>query len=144
MSSMPMSSPTSSSPSKSMNNMKDHVMHMSFFWGKDVILLFQGWPDNDLGMYILALALVFLIALIVELLATSPSSKPAENRPFLGGLMQASVYAIRMALSYLIMLSVMSFNIGVFVAAVVGHFCGCFIIKFREIRGASTSANSKI
>ncbi|KAK6126116.1 hypothetical protein DH2020_040230 [Rehmannia glutinosa] len=109
-------------------------MHMSFFWGKDVIILFPGWPGTGrLGMYILSLATVFLLAVAAEILSAAPKLKPRSLSPAVGALAQAAVYAFRMGLAYLVMLSVMSYNIGVFVAAVVGHGGGRFIVRYREL-----------
>ncbi|CAI9779078.1 unnamed protein product [Fraxinus pennsylvanica] len=136
---MSVSMPTPTSSSSVYNhstNMKQKTMHMTFFWGKDVVVLFQGWPDDRLGMYILALAFVFLLAVAVEVLAVSPPLKPGAQ-PVSIALIQASVYAVRMALVYLVMLSVMSFNLGIFIVAVAGHALGCFLVKYRALRMAS-------
>ncbi|KAM2909535.1 hypothetical protein FF1_002504 [Malus domestica] len=35
-------------------------------WGKDVIVLFLKWPDNNLGMYVLALFFTFLLVVAIE------------------------------------------------------------------------------
>ncbi|KAG9138619.1 hypothetical protein Leryth_020480 [Lithospermum erythrorhizon] len=135
---MPMPTPASSNDTMNMQNM---VMQMSFFWGKNVTVLFKDWPDNHLWMYILALSFVFLIALAVEVLSVSPTIRAAKT-PFLGGLIQSSINTVRIALGYLVMLSVMSFNIGIFIAAVAGHFCGYFIVKFRQLVADSHSGPS--
>ncbi|CAA2991965.1 copper transporter 6-like [Olea europaea subsp. europaea] len=135
---MPMPMSPDSMYNNSMN-MNDMAMHMNFFWGKDVVVLFDGWPNGRLGMYILALAFVFLLAVAVEILAAVPI-KP-RMRPLSGGLLQAAVYAVRMALAYLIMLSVMSFNVGIFIVAVAGHAVGCFIVKYRAIAAVYMAAN---
>ncbi|XP_022842094.1 copper transporter 6-like [Olea europaea var. sylvestris] len=135
---MPMPMSPDSMYNNSMN-MNDMAMHMNFFWGKDVVVLFDGWPNGRLGMYILALAFVFLLAVAVEILAAVPI-KP-RMRPLSGGLLQAAVYAVRMALAYLIMLSVMSFNVGIFIVAVAGHAVGCFIVKYRPIAAVYMAAN---
>ncbi|CAI9766242.1 unnamed protein product [Fraxinus pennsylvanica] len=120
-------------------NVNDMAMHMTFFWGKDVLVLFNGWPNGRLGMYILALAFVFLLAVAVEILATVPV-KPRMS-PLSGGLFEAAVYAVRMALAYSIMLSVMSFNVGIFIVAVAGHAVGRFIVKHRAIAAVYMAAN---
>ncbi|XP_022841963.1 copper transporter 1-like [Olea europaea var. sylvestris] len=112
-------------------NIDDTATHMTFFWGKDVVVLFDRWPNDRLGMYILALVFVFLLAVAVEILA-APPIKP-RMRPLSGSLIQAAVYAVRMALAYLVMLSVMSFNAGIFIAVVAGHAVGCFFVKCRAI-----------
>ncbi|KAK3037492.1 hypothetical protein RJ639_031986 [Escallonia herrerae] len=113
----------------SMNTMG---MQMNFYWGKDVVILFHGWPDNNLGMYILSLAFVFLLAVAVEVLSVSPAVKPGSS-PFARGLTQAAVYALRMAVAYLVMLSVMSYNLGIFILAVAGHALGFFFVKYRAL-----------
>ncbi|KAI3772632.1 hypothetical protein L6452_03822 [Arctium lappa] len=112
------------------------VMHMTFFWSKDVVMLFNGWPNGQLGMYILALAFVFFLTVIVEFLSIFPVIKPGSS-PFVGGLIHALFYGFRMALVYLIMLCVMSYNVGVFVFVVAGHVIGCFIVKYRVISKAA-------
>ncbi|KAE8099301.1 hypothetical protein FH972_017292 [Carpinus fangiana] len=123
--------PPDSMSSGSMNM----TIPMSFYWGKAAIVLFSGWPDQKLGMYVLSLFFVFLLALAVEVLSILPGVKPGTN-PILGGLTQATVYAFRMGLAYLVMLSVMSFNLGIFIAAVAGHAVGFFIIKARALATA--------
>ncbi|KAJ0091702.1 hypothetical protein Patl1_14570 [Pistacia atlantica] len=53
------------------------------------------------------------------------------------GLLQTLMYAIRVALAYLLMLAVMSFNIGVLVAAVGGYSVGFLVFGsqvFRKFR----------
>lgn len=108
------------------------IMHMSFYWGKDAIVIFSGWPNQNLGMYVLALFCVFVLALSIEVLSSLSTVKPGTN-PILGGLTQASIYALRMGFAYLVMLAVMSFNLGIFIAAVAGHAVGFFLIKTRAL-----------
>ncbi|KAF7849653.1 hypothetical protein BT93_L0424 [Corymbia citriodora subsp. variegata] len=115
------------------------IMRMSFYWGKDAIILFSGWPEQRLGMYVLALFLVFLLALTVQVLSVSPNVKIGTN-PIVGGVMQASVYGLKMALAYMVMLSVMSFNVGVFFAAVIGHAFGFFLVKSQALAKANKAA----
>lgn len=104
----------------------EKMMHMTFFWGKDVDVLFSGWPGHDLGMYLLALFFVFGLAVMVEWLSGSRFIKPGSNR-VLSGLAQTGLHAVRMGLAYLVMLAVMSFNVGVLIAAIVGHALGFFV-----------------
>lgn len=139
--SMPMPTPPDSmyNNTNNSNDMKDMVMmHMSFFWGKDVVVLFQGWPGDRLGMYILATIFVCFMAFVVEVLSISPSSKPGRSwSPLITSLIHTGAYALRMVLAYMVMLSVMSFNIGIFIAAVVGHAVGRFFVKYRSFIVAS-------
>ncbi|KAJ0027516.1 hypothetical protein Pint_35290 [Pistacia integerrima] len=97
----------------------DMTMQMNFYWGKDVVVLFSGWPETVL-------------------------------KPMISLFLQASVYAIRMGLAYLVMLSVMSYNLGVFIVAVAGHTAGFLLVKARAHAAAnravpmsSTPNNSK-
>ncbi|KAB1200269.1 Copper transporter 3 [Morella rubra] len=83
-------------------------------------------------MYVLALFCVFVLALSIEVLSSLSTVKPGTN-PIQGGLTQASLYALRMGFAYLVMLAVMSFNLGIFIAAVAGHAVGFFLIKTRAL-----------
>ncbi|CAN1770166.1 Copper transporter 6 [Linum perenne] len=97
------------------------TMHNSFFWGKDVILLFAGWPNHSLPMYILACLVIFFMAAVAEILSLAQS--------VMGAAVGACFYAVKMGLSYMVMLAVMSFNLGIFISAVLGHSVGLFVVK---------------
>ncbi|KAK7256816.1 hypothetical protein RIF29_30332 [Crotalaria pallida] len=122
---MPMSNSTS-------NNMMMQ-MQMSFYWGRDAIVLFSGWPNHSVGMYILAILFVFFLAMTAEALSNQPVIKHRTTSPITGGLILASVYFFRICFIYMVMLSVMSFNLGIFIAAVAGHSLGFFITKARAL-----------
>lgn len=99
------------------------MMHMTFFWGKRVQILFTGWPgDQGIGMYLLSLLCVLLVAALVELLS-GVSRRVASSMP-ITGLSLTALHALRIGLAYLVMLAVMSFNVGVLIAAIVGHALG--------------------
>ncbi|XP_039140629.1 copper transporter 6-like [Dioscorea cayenensis subsp. rotundata] len=95
------------------------LMHMTFYWGKNSAILFSGWPGTSTGMYVLALVLVFVLAVLVEWLG---HCRVAAN-----GLVRTAVHTVRVALAYVVMLALMSFNVGVFIVAVVGHCVGFLI-----------------
>ncbi|XP_044506312.1 copper transporter 1-like [Mangifera indica] len=130
-----------------MNGMDDHqhgrppgdsfMMHMSFFWGKNSEILFSGWPGTSSGMYALALIFVFALAVLVELLSHSKFIKSESNHA-VAALIRTFLHAIRVGLAYLVMLAIMSFNGGVFLAAVAGHALGFFLFRSR-IFNKSTS-----
>ncbi|XP_044505525.1 copper transporter 1-like [Mangifera indica] len=106
------------------------MMHMTFFWGKNSEILFSGWPGTSSGMYALALIFVFVLAFLVELFSHSKSIRSESNHA-VAVLIRTFLHAIRVGLAYLVMLAVMSFNGGVFLAAVAGHALGFFLFGSR-------------
>ncbi|XP_010271914.1 PREDICTED: copper transporter 6-like [Nelumbo nucifera] len=120
------------------------MMHGSFFWGKDVEILFSGWPQGELGMYILALFSVFLLAVAVEMLSVwSVKSAGMKAAGTIARVTHTGLYLLRMGLSYLIMLSVMSFNGEVFLVAVAGHAVGFFLFRSLVAHQPQTRLNDK-
>ncbi|CAM8913143.1 unnamed protein product [Rhodiola kirilowii] len=127
---MGMSNDTGSNNTTTMMHGHSMLMHMTFFWGSQAEILFAGWPGTHTGMYVLSLFVTFALAVLVELISHSNFIKQdAGNRS--AGLVQTLLHGLRMALSYLVMLAVMSFNVGVFLAAVVGHVVGFLIFGSR-------------
>ncbi|KAJ0083746.1 hypothetical protein Patl1_31337 [Pistacia atlantica] len=106
-----MATPTSSSMSHSM------MSHMTFFWGKNAEIIFSGRPGTSSGMYLLALIFVFVLCILIEWLSHCKLIKSSFNH-VAAGLIQTSLYALRIALACLVMLALMSFNEGVFLIAV--------------------------
>lgn len=118
-------------------------MQMSFYWGKDVVVLFSGWPKESLGQYILAFFFIFLLAVAVEVLSHTPPNKIGKS-PVASASIQAIVYAFRTGLAYLVMLGVMSFNVGIFIAAVAGHTLGFFVVKVRALNVAKGTDSNEV
>lgn len=115
------------------------MMHMTFFWGKNAEILFSGWPGYDnLGMYVLALIVVFFLAIFVEWLSHCKLIKENSNR-FAAGMAQTVMYGIRVGLGYMVMLAVMSFNAGVFLVAIFGHMLGFFFFGSKAFKKDSPS-----
>ncbi|GMH23056.1 hypothetical protein Nepgr_024899 [Nepenthes gracilis] len=117
--------PPTPEPSQTAATHKSDMMmaHGAFFWGKDSEILFSGWPGTSSAMYALALILVFVLAVLVECLSHTPIVRPGSNR-VAAGLFSTGLHAVRAGLVYVVMLAVMSYNGGVFIAAVVGHAVG--------------------
>ncbi|KAK1683119.1 hypothetical protein QYE76_043967 [Lolium multiflorum] len=116
------------------------MMHMAFFWGNRAVVLFPGWPgDRGAGMYILCLLLVLALAALTEalaLLSRRLARRGGEATASSAALLTA-VHAARMGLAYLVMLAVMSFNVGVLLAAVAGHALGFLLARSRVRTGAA-------
>ncbi|XP_057984116.1 copper transporter 4-like [Malania oleifera] len=108
-------------------------MHMTFFWGKSAEVLFSGWPGTSSVMYAVALIFVFAMAVLVEWLSHCRLIKPGANA-VAAGLFRTALYAVRSGLSYMVMLAVMSYNGGVFLAAVAGHAVGFAVFGRRVFR----------
>ncbi|ONI03568.1 hypothetical protein PRUPE_6G265700 [Prunus persica] len=115
------------------------MMHMTFFWGHSAEVLFSGWPGRDNPvMYALSLLCVFVLAVLVELLSHCSVFKPGANGLAVGFL-QTGLYTLRSGLSYLVMLAVMSFNGGVFLAVVAGHAVGFLLFGSRAFKKSDGS-----
>ncbi|XP_057779934.1 copper transporter 4-like [Salvia miltiorrhiza] len=100
-----------------------HPFHVAFYWCKEAQFLFPGWPDNKPGMYAVSLVFVFALAIFAEFLSNLNLVKPGSNRAAMV-FFQTGFHAVRAGFSYLVMLAVMSYNGGVFIAAVLGHAIG--------------------
>ncbi|KAL5580898.1 hypothetical protein UlMin_013340 [Ulmus minor] len=113
------------------------MMHMTFFWGKDAEILFSKWPGTRTGMYVLALLFVFVLSALVEWLSHCKLIKPGSTQVG-AGLVQTGLHALRIGLAYLVMLAVMSFNVGVFLVAVAGHTVGFLLFGSRAFKKVDT------
>uniref|UniRef100_A0A7N0U3M4 Copper transport protein n=1 Tax=Kalanchoe fedtschenkoi TaxID=63787 RepID=A0A7N0U3M4_KALFE len=106
------------------------MMHMTFFWGSRAEILFPGWPGANAGMYALSLFVICATAFLVEWISHSNFIKQGAGNKA-AGILQTLLHGLRMGLAYLVMLAVMSFNAGVFLAAVAGHVAGFFVFGSR-------------
>ena len=117
-------------------------MSMTFSQSSDVVLLFDWWHPRSGGEYALSLCAIFAICLLQEWLVAQRAvgaaqaashSSPAESTPLFTearppprrtAVMERAivhlVYAASVALGFLLMLLVMSFNGGVFLTVVAG------------------------
>lgn len=133
-------------------------MHMTFYWGKDVTILFDFWRVKTWTWYAVSLLVVFLFSVLHELLASQRSALIAklekvevpavsategdgDNRtPLISHAypgqksifkktMEAVLFGINVGLGYMLMLAAMSFNWGVFLAIVAGLAFGHFAYR---------------
>ncbi|KAK8955915.1 Copper transporter 6 [Platanthera guangdongensis] len=92
-------------------------------------------PDGPVAVHRRLPPRLFLVAAAAaaaEFLASfirilSPRPTAGSGQRFLAGIAGAAVHALRMGLLYLVMLAVMSFNVGVLIAAVAGHALGFLV-----------------
>lgn len=106
--------------------------HFTFFWSKNTTkIIFSGWPGENLGSYMLALIAVFLLSLVVEWLSHARLIEPSSDNNVGDGLRQTLMYATRVGLAYLVMLAVMSFDVGVLLAAIAGCSIGFLVFGSR-------------
>lgn len=141
------------------------MMHMTFYWGKDVTILFDFWRVKTWTWYAISLVVVFLFSVLHEWLASqrsalSPKSDKGEDAgvgtaedsdhrtPFITHAyaaqksvskraMEAFLFGINVGLGYMLMLAAMSFNGGVFVAIVAGLAFGHFLYRSNSPGGDS-------
>ncbi|XP_051119283.1 copper transporter 5.1 [Andrographis paniculata] len=130
------------------------MMHMTFYWGKNVTILFDSWKTDSWVSYALSLLALFLFSLFYQymedrrlrfrLLALSKRPPPPQSQtqslgiPLLGGaagkwapwrFAGAILFGVNSAIGYFLMLAIMSFNAGVFVAVVVGLGVGYLLFR---------------
>ncbi|KAG1334340.1 copper transporter 5.1-like [Cocos nucifera] len=128
------------------------MMHMTFYWGKTVTILFDSWRTESWLGYALSLLALFLAATFYQYMEdrrirlkifarSKPSSSPpsvetvlllpaAPARPWAPARLASSIlFGVNSAIGYLLMLAVMSFNGGVFIAVVVGLAAGYLLFR---------------
>nr|XP_023893653.1 copper transporter 5.1-like [Quercus suber]POE59534.1 copper transporter 5 [Quercus suber] len=132
------------------------MMHMTFYWGNQVTILFDGWTTSSWISYSLSLLACFLVSTFYQYLedkrvrfklvsaakASNPP-KPQIEDPLLqqadgktagskwsaARFAGASLFGLNSGIGYLLMLAVMSFNGGVFVAIVLGLAVGYLFFR---------------
>ncbi|KAM0952501.1 putative Ctr copper transporter [Dioscorea sansibarensis] len=125
------------------------MMHMTFYWGKTVTILFDSWRTDSWLGYALSLLAVLIAAAFYQYMedrrirfkilarSKSPPSPPSVQTPLLlsssasafARLAASVIFGVNSAIGYLLMLAVMSFNGGVFVAVIIGLAVGYFLFR---------------
>ncbi|OVA01400.1 Ctr copper transporter [Macleaya cordata] len=125
------------------------MMHMTFYWGKNVTLLLDSWRTDSWLSYGLTLLACFIFSVFyqyledrrlrLKIVANSKPSPPSMNTPLLfparigsnpvKKFAMAMLFGVNSAIGYLLMLAVMSFNGGVFIAVILGLAFGYLFFR---------------
>ncbi|XWS17574.1 hypothetical protein CRYUN_Cryun33cG0078800 [Craigia yunnanensis] len=132
------------------------MMHMTFYWSRQVTLLFSSWRTDSWLSYALTLLACVLASVFYQYLEhvryrVRWGGKPTDGtveEPFLlqpkgagagnrgkwsvGKIMGGVLFGLSSALGYLLMLAIMSFNGGVFLAIVLGLTVGFLVFRSEE------------
>lgn len=122
------------------------MMHMTFYWGTDATILFQSWKTSGPVSYAVALLLTVVLCVLHEALTSfrvnfvvavkadeGVNEESALLRIYgLRGRRRSTarlvvgscLYGLNAACSYVLMLIVMTFNLGLCLAVVAGHALG--------------------
>uniref|UniRef100_A0A2P2QRJ1 Copper transport protein n=1 Tax=Rhizophora mucronata TaxID=61149 RepID=A0A2P2QRJ1_RHIMU len=131
------------------------MMHMTFYWGRQVTLLVDSWRTTTWLQYSLTLLACLLASALYQYLenrrmrlkvitsaansAAVPIQQPllfsqltGRKKCWLGRVAGALLFGLNAAIGYLLMLSVMSFNGGVFLAVVAGLAIGYLFFRGED------------
>ncbi|GBG72054.1 hypothetical protein CBR_g10988 [Chara braunii] len=125
---------------KSMN-----MMHMSFYFGQHVVILFDGWKTDKTWKYAVTLVGIFFWCILHEYLSTTRGKLEASIRsaekgkghpPCMYGLnantihfLAMTLYIVNVTSSYFLMLIVMTYNAGIFITLVSGLATGYLVFR---------------
>lgn len=125
-------------------------MHMTLYWSRYVTLLIDSWRTDSWPSYLLTLVACFLCSAFyqylehrrIRLRSTSlvPSDPQSANSPLipkigrlnLTKIAETALFGVNAAVGYLLMLAIMSFNGGVFLAIVAGLTVGYGIFRCSD------------
>ncbi|XP_074271661.1 copper transporter 5-like [Silene latifolia] len=129
------------------------MMHMTFYWGKKVTVLFDWWKTESWTSYALTLLVCFLFAVFYQYMedrrlsflamaVAPPHQQPSIAAPLIPRLgtrvgkwvrvATAVLVGVNSGIAYMLMLAVMSFNWGVLIAIVLGFGVGYFLFRAKE------------
>jgi copper transporter 1 len=142
--------PSTLPPSSQVSFAGGKMMHMTFYWSRSVTLLFDSWKTNTWLGYVLTLLVCFLFSVFYQYMedrrirlqlssinkSQSPIEVPLLNSKFSCSarwsplkFLGALIFGVNAAIGYLLMLAIMSFNGGVFVAVVIGLAVGYLLFR---------------
>ncbi|KAK9671325.1 hypothetical protein RND81_01G199700 [Saponaria officinalis] len=128
------------------------MMHMTFYWGTKVTILFNWWKIESWPSYTISLLVCFIIAAFYQFMedrrlsflamGIKPEARPSINTPFIprtgprvtrpARFATSVLFGVNSFIAYMLMLVVMSFNWGVLIAIVLGFCVGYFLFRAKE------------
>lgn len=143
------------------------AMKMYFHTGFSEYILFKEWVPQNAFQYWLAIFSIVVIAIVYELLrafraifekrARAPQKRTDDQETLLDGgngdyvpfkigtdFTRALLRSVELALSYFLMLIAMTFNVGFFLALILGAFIGTVLFgRFQSALWSEPSVNSE-
>ena len=128
-------------------------MNMYFYQSPEVVYLFKSWKVEGTGQYSIAVICTFFLAFLIEGLNSWRYSMQSETYSKINETLASEapddvykvsctqrfkiclIYFMSLFLSYCLMLVVMTFNLGLFIATVLGLSTGYFVFGFIRKRG---------
>ncbi|GLJ38720.1 hypothetical protein SUGI_0789140 [Cryptomeria japonica] len=102
------------------------------------------WPGKDVGMYILCLMVLLVISILKEYMSLHhPHHITWGEGKGINWVAAAFTHSLHMALGYLCMLTVMSYNLGVFIVVLMGSALGFYIFHRLAIDDEAGDPESK-
>lgn len=121
----------------------DHDMSMFFHWSTELdFFLFSLWKVDTIGMYILTLLFTLFLALFNQLLFWMLVQRPPKNitttakAVFYG--LKIIVFTMQIVASYILMLVLMTYNIGICLVLLAG--CSIGYTTFSVVAQAITES----
>mmetsp|Transcript_2400 Transcript_2400/g.5708 ORF Transcript_2400/g.5708 Transcript_2400/m.5708 type:complete len:165 (+) Transcript_2400:6-500(+) len=119
------------------------MMHDYFVSSTEVTILFHGWVTKTLTEYVISCLAVAIYCIFHEVIShfrtllSAPAAAAAGQKAFIRQyrtLLQVVVHVVTLVNMWLIMLVVMTYNVGLFVSVIAGTTVGHFLVKSREGR----------
>ena len=128
-------------------------MNMYFYQSPKVVYLFSGLKTETTGQYVIAVIATFLMAFLIEALNSARYSMQAETYTQIQETLASEkpdevyrvscvqrfkimlVYFLSLFFSYMLMMVVTTFNLGLFLATILGLTSGYFVFGFIRKRG---------
>lgn len=117
-------------------NSSKETFESSSYWKSYVMRLFPRSPDfetQQMGYYCFSLCLIFSLAFMSEFCCLyNFTMKKLEERSPKWFLLDAGFHGLRMFMSYLVIISIITTDFRVFLVAVSGHAVGNFVCKIYQ------------